>query len=259
VIGLSDDATGDVVGHLQMWHDQYEELSFSGDHQLKVGDTIKFVPFVHKSCNGFDYDEYGGVLKEHGSDGWAATRVVTVRLPADCEDGFCLYALCIKEGDGEFQLMSHITATVNFKPPSAPPPPLPPPPPYSPGFHQIAWLATVAFFTQEHLLMMTLGSISFLYLTFYGIYFLWGLCKPSASASVATGYTELVEEGKANVAMKKESPLIQLGADKELEAKIKQRASEIASSPTPSPTRNRTSFYSGPKSAVYKPTDCAIL
>ena len=137
-MGMRGKADLELSSEVQLWHNVREELSFGGGHKMSAGDVIKWVPASHNSCDGCcDDADHGGTLQPTGPDGWGA-NVVMVRLSAAREDifhgcdGHCVYMLCLKQGAEPFKLQSHVTAVVNFEPPSPPPPPPSPPPPSPP-------------------------------------------------------------------------------------------------------------------------------
>ena len=150
-------------------------------------------------------------------------------------DGHCVYMLCLKQGAEPFKLQSHVTAVVNFEPPSPPPPPpsppppspppLPPPPPSSPNIFVVTGeLVSYAsgqvgrYLRWEHALITSLGFLSFVYLAALLLIALWRLlgrprlprlpwrrltrcCRPAREA----GFHPLNDEEEAVLAAKSAS------------------------------------------------------
>ena len=160
-----------------------EEIAFSGSHQLRAGDVIKWVPLAQGHCAWYDGPEHGGVLGV-GIDGWG-TVVTSVTLHA----GSSPYALCTKEGDApDFTFQSHVTAVVVHQPPSPPLPPSSPPPPSTPNFGVVlrVWTVSTALPWLGLALVLAAAVAALVYVT--------------AAESDPTKFQRLVEEGAKTTA-----------------------------------------------------------
>jgi len=141
VYNAGDNST-DLLGHITLLHDHFEEIIFGGGHPMQVGDFVKWVPMSIGDCEEEEafhwpgYHEshiYGGPLLKTASDGWGP-KVVTVKLPASGSP----YGLCTKEaGEDKYTFQEHVNAIVNYEPPSSPPPPDAPPPPSPPSIQVV--------------------------------------------------------------------------------------------------------------------------